>query len=78
MKRTLLFVIPAIFLGTACERHSASSLPEHGGEHAAEHAPAAGATHANEKAPATNAPAQPKEEPKKEAPAAKFFEQQPK
>ena len=78
MKRTLLFVIPAIFLGTACERHSASSLPEHGGGHATEHASGAGGTHAAEKTPATNPPAQAKEEAKKEAPAAKFFEQQPK
>jgi hypothetical protein len=79
MKRTLLLLLPAVFLGTACERHSASSLPEHGGGHPAEH-PAASAesSHSAEKAPATNTTSPAVDESKKDAPAAKFFEQKPK
>jgi hypothetical protein len=72
MKRSLLLLLPTLFIGTACERHSASSLPAHGGEHGAEpKAPAA--AHVAEKAPAASP-----EAPAKGEPAAKFFEQQPK
>ena len=79
MKRTLLLVLPAIFLGTACERHSASSLPEHGGGHATEHSAApAEPAHSAVKAPAPAAAAPAAEEAKKDAPAAKFFEQKAK
>ena len=76
MKRLSIPSLLALaFVATACERHSASSLPSHGahaagGEHAA-------APHA-EAAPKKDAPA--KEAPAKEAPtgaAPKFFEQQP-
>jgi len=75
MKRTLLLVLPVIVFGTACERHSASSLPSHGGGHAEGHAPAD--AHA-EKAPAKETPAPSAPATPKDAPAAKFFDQKSK
>ena len=71
MKRLSIPSLLALaFVATACERHSASSLPSHGA-HAAEGEHAA-APHA-EAAPKKDAPA--KEAPT--GPAPKFFEQQP-
>jgi hypothetical protein len=81
MKRLSIPSLLALALvATACERHSASSLPSHGahaagGDHA--EAPHAEAT-PKQDAPVKEAPA--KEAPAKEAPAGvapKFFEQQP-
>lgn len=72
---TLLFLLPAAFLGFACERHSAESLPVHGA-HASGHE-AGAAAHAPAHAEA------PKTESKKESPvpahgeAPKFFEGTP-
>lgn len=77
MKRTLLLVLPAVVFGTACERHSASSLPSHGGGHAEGHASAPAEAHA-EKAPAKESPAPSAPATAKDAPASKFFDQQPK
>ena len=57
-RTTLLFLLPVAFLGFACERHTAESLPSHGG-HEAGHG-AASAEHASGHAAA------PKEEVKKE------------
>lgn len=78
MKRLLLLVLPAIFVGTACERHSASSLPAHGGGHSEGHGAAAADAHASDKAHAPEAPTPAKPAAPKDAPAAKFFDQQPK
>ncbi len=79
MKRTILLLLPALFIGTACERHTAASLPAHGGTHEGSHA-AAPAEHAPEAAP--HPAAQPSATPEKDShsagPAPKFFEQQPK
>ncbi len=80
MKHSSMLILLAVALvGTACERHSADSLPAHEGGHAAKHegAPAA---HAPAAAPAPAA-GEHKAEPKKEdaAPAAgeapKFFQE---
>lgn len=39
-RTTLLFLLPVAFLGFACERHSADSLPKHEGEHGKTHSSA--------------------------------------
>jgi hypothetical protein len=71
MKRLSIPSLLALALiATACERHSASSLPSHGAHAAAGEHPAAPHVEAAPK----------KEAPAKEAapgPAPKFFEQQP-
>ena len=71
MKWSFVFFVPLAFMSSACERHSASSLPSHGG-HASEHA-APAAVHAP---PAVSQPV----DSSKAAPASapKFFDQQPK
>lgn len=69
---SLLLLLPALLLSTACERHTASSLPAHG-EHSAAPHPVAGA----EKAPAHVSPATEKGA-SEAAPAPKFFEKQAK
>lgn len=73
MKRlTIPFLLALALFVNACERHSASSLPSHGGH-------AGGGAHAA--APGGDSPskqeaaAAPKDAPA--APAPKFFEQQP-
>ncbi len=85
MKRIPLFLLVcAAFSGAACERHSASSLPAHGGGHADAHE--AGAPHAapaesgKEHAKAAPEQAKPVQEQAKpaEASGGKFFEPQPK
>ena len=67
---TLLFLLPVMFVGVGCERHSADSLPSHGahgGGHGNEHAaPAGGAGHG---ADAKDAKKDAKPEAKKDAPA---------
>jgi hypothetical protein len=73
MKRlSIPFLFALALFVNACERHSASSLPSHGG-HAGggEHAAAPGGDASKNEAPATP----PKDVPA--APAPKFFEQQP-
>jgi hypothetical protein len=74
MKRTsLLLLLPALLLSTACERHSASSLPSHGAHvTAAEHGVESHAA-APEHAPA-HAPAAPEKASSEATPAPKFFQ----
>lgn len=81
MKHSSMFILLAVALvGTACERHSADSLPSHDGGHAAKHEGAPAAAHAPAAVPAP-AGGEHKAEPKKAeaAPAAgeapKFFQE---
>jgi hypothetical protein len=72
MKWSFIFFLPFVLMAAACERHSASSLPSHGG-----HEPA----HKPSGKPAGAAPAAaPNAATSKDSPAAgpKFFDQQSK
>ncbi|MEI6714894.1 MAG: hypothetical protein WCO60_14145 [Verrucomicrobiota bacterium] len=74
-RTTLLFLLPVAFLGFACERHTAESLPSHG-SHEAGHASAP-----SDHAPAHAAAAKEGSKQDKPAPAAggslQFFDGTP-
>ncbi len=84
MKRLLpVFAFPLLFLSSACERHSASSLPSHAGGHggdAAHGTQGSDAAHPGTiAAPAPTGNAGSKDGQRKEAPGegGKFFDQKP-